>query len=209
MVYNNLVVSLACITYVATSPTDLSVLVYIVEFLDPYLENPSSYIILFPSPNSNGCPSTNLGLLVGTYISSGLNTIKRGFVLILSFNNSLACGPPYCCYCCFCYYKFCGLPLLSIQFSYMSPSYVVTPQPLETRYHSPSWSFAFSLSSISHVEMTFAMHQHFASLLVLMLALHMVSLSLSSSSRPLPLCSPIVFWPPSWGSTFLGFVLPL
>ncbi len=49
------------------------------------------------------------------------------------------------------------------------PSMVV-PKPLETRYHSPFWFFTFVFSSISHVEMTFMVHQHFASLPVLMLA---------------------------------------
>jgi hypothetical protein len=53
-----------------------------------------------------------------------LNTLKGSFVPILSFCSSLTCGPLcvyYYCYC-FCYYKFYGLPLLFIQFSYMSPS---------------------------------------------------------------------------------------
>jgi len=93
-----------------------------VGFLDPSLKDPNFCTILLPSPNSNGCPFANLSLLVGTYISGGLNTTKGSSIPILSFCNSLTCGPPcvYCC--CFCYCKFYGLPLLSIYSSYMSPS---------------------------------------------------------------------------------------
>ncbi len=50
------------------------------------------------------------------------------------------------------------------------PPFVVTSQPLESWFQSPL-SFAFSFSSISLMELTFVVHQHFASLPVLMLAL--------------------------------------
>jgi hypothetical protein len=92
-------------------------------FLDPFPKDPNFCTILLPSPNSNGYPSTNLGLLVGTYISSGVNIAQGGSVLILSFYNSLAYGPLRVYYCwCFCCSKFCEFLLLSIQSSYMSPS---------------------------------------------------------------------------------------
>ncbi len=91
-------------------------------FLDPCPKDTNSCTILFLSLNSNGCPSTNPGLLVGTYISSGLNTTKGISIPILSFYSSLAYGPPCVCCCyCLCCCKFCGLPLLSIYSSYMSP----------------------------------------------------------------------------------------
>jgi hypothetical protein len=74
------------------------------------------------------------------------------------------------------------------------PSMVV-PQPLETWYHSPSWSFAFAISYVSLMELVSVMHKHSASLPVLMLALQMVPLSFSSSFGPLPMCFPVPFWP--------------
>jgi len=72
-----------------------------VGFLDPSFEDPNSCTILLPSPNSNGCPSIDLGLLDCTYIFSGLNTAEGGSIPILSLCNSLACGPPCVCCCCF------------------------------------------------------------------------------------------------------------
>jgi hypothetical protein len=65
-----------------------------VGFLDPSSKDPSSCTIQLPSPNSNHCPSANLSLLVDTYISSGLNIAKGGFVPILSSYSSLAYRPP-------------------------------------------------------------------------------------------------------------------
>jgi len=98
MVWNNSTILLAFITSIATSSTNLGVLVCVVGFLDPSLEDPNSYIILFPSPNSNGCPFADLGLLVGTCISSGLNIAKGGSIPVISFYNSLAYRRPCVCY---------------------------------------------------------------------------------------------------------------
>lgn len=75
------------------------------------------------------------------------------------------------------------------------PLLVGALQPLETQYHAPSWSFAFVLSSIYRVEMTFVVYQHSTYLPIPMLALQMVPLSFSSSFKPLPMCSPSHFWP--------------
>lgn len=76
-------------------------------------------------------------------------------------------------------------------------SFVVRPQALETWHHFPSWSFAFALSSISLVKITFVMHQHSNSLHVPMLAVQMV---------PLPF---IILWPlPSMLSYFFFTLNP-
>jgi hypothetical protein len=110
MVWNNLVVLSTYITSATTSSTDLGVLVFVVGFLNPFLENPNSYTIWFLGPNSNGCPYVHCGLLASTCSSSDLNIVKGGYVFIISFCR------PFCVYCCCCYYccKFCGLSLLSI-----------------------------------------------------------------------------------------------
>ncbi len=87
---------------------------------------------------------------------------------------------------------------------------ISAPQPLETWYHVPFWSFGFLLSYISIVEMTCAVYQHSAYLHVLMLALKTVPLSFSSSFEPLPLCFFVLFFYPwLWSSVFLNYVLPL
>jgi hypothetical protein len=46
--------------------------------LDPSTNDPISCTNLLPSSNSNGIPSIHPHLLLGTYISNGLNTIKKG-----------------------------------------------------------------------------------------------------------------------------------
>ncbi len=138
-------------------------------FLDPFPKNPSSCTILLPNPNSNGCPLANLGLLASTCISGGLNTTKRGFIFIMFFCNSLACGPP-CVYCCCCYYKFYGLILIH-------PVYICVSLHLWLLFN--LWRLGIILPLdllhlffhfVFHVEMTFVAHQHFASLPILMLA---------------------------------------
>jgi len=75
------------------------------------------------------------------------------------------------------------------------PPFVVPPQALETRYHSPSGSFAFCSLIYIFYENNICDALAFYLPLVLMLALHMVPLSLSSSCGPLLLCSPTIFCP--------------
>jgi hypothetical protein len=133
MVWNNLAILLACITSIVTSSTNLNVLVYVVGFLDPSFEDPNSCTILFPSPNSNGCPSIDLGLLDCTYIFSGLNTAKGGSIPILSLCNSLACGPPCVCCCCFFFItNYVDFRCCPSNLHICLPPFVVVPQPLET-----------------------------------------------------------------------------
>ncbi len=101
MVLNNSIVLLTCITFAAISSTDFSVFVCVVGFLDPFVNDPISCTNLFPNPNSNGCPSTNPGLLISTCSSSGLNTTKEGYVSTI-FVYILVTYRPYCVCCC-CY----------------------------------------------------------------------------------------------------------
>ncbi len=126
MVWNNLVTLSACITSSTTSSIDFGVLVYVVGFLNPSTKDPSSCTNIFPSPNSNGSPSTDPSLLIGTCNSSGLNIATRIYVPTLSIYNPIACKPPYvnfcCCCCSYCkwcckYWKCCGFSWLSIQSS--------------------------------------------------------------------------------------------
>ncbi len=77
--------------------------------------------------NSNGNPFVDFGLLIDTYSSNDLNFAKKGFISTIFICNPKACRPSYvyycCCYkcCCNCW-KCCELPMVSIQFSYTSPS---------------------------------------------------------------------------------------
>jgi hypothetical protein len=101
MVRNNLIVLYAYMTSIVTSSIDFGVLIYVIGFLDPYVNDPISYTNLLPSPNSNGCPFTNLGLLTSTCSSCGLSTTKEGYVSTFSIRSLIACKP-YCVCCCYC-----------------------------------------------------------------------------------------------------------
>ncbi len=57
---------------------------------------------IFPSPNSNGCPSTNPGLLTNTCSFGGLNIVKGFCVSMFPVYNQVACRSPYVCCCCCC-----------------------------------------------------------------------------------------------------------
>jgi hypothetical protein len=48
---------------------------------------------MLPSPNSNGNPFPNPGLLIATYRSSGLNIAKEGCLSILYVYSLVACRP--------------------------------------------------------------------------------------------------------------------
>jgi hypothetical protein len=100
MVWNNSVVLSAYIISTITSSIDFGVLVCVVGFLGPSVKDPNSYTNLPPKPNSNGCPSTNLGLLTNTCNFGGLNTNKRVCVPINSIYSLVTCRPPYVCRCC-------------------------------------------------------------------------------------------------------------
>ncbi len=89
-----------------TSSTNFGVIVYVVGFLDPSIDDPISCTNLLPNPNSNGYPFADPCLLTGTCNSDGLNTTKGGCVSTLSICNPIACRffYVYYCYCC-CYCK--------------------------------------------------------------------------------------------------------
>jgi len=139
----------------ATSSTDFGVLVYVVGFLDPSTNDPISCTNMLPSPNSNGNPFVDLGLLIGTCTYNGLNTAKEGCVSILFVYNPIACRPScVCCYCCCkCYckcWKCCGLIVVSIQSSYTFPSKCRCSSPFKNLVScSPLTSCLYSLSSFS------------------------------------------------------------
>jgi hypothetical protein len=145
MVWNNSASLYACITSITTSSTNFGVLIYVIGFWDPYANDPISYTNFLPSPNSNSCPFINLGLIIGTCSSGGLNTTKKGYVSTLSIYSLVACKPFcvcccwYCCYCKWCCkcWKCWGLLVVSIQSSYMSPSKCRCSSPLETLCHVP------------------------------------------------------------------------
>ncbi len=102
MVLNNSANLSTCITFATTSSIDFGVFVCVVGFLDHSIDDPHSCANMFPNPNSNGCPSVDLGLLTSTCISSGLNIAKEGYVSTLFIYNPVACRPSYvyCCCCC-------------------------------------------------------------------------------------------------------------
>jgi hypothetical protein len=110
MVWNNWTALSTCITSIATSSTYFGVLVYVIGFFDPFVEDPSSCSNLLPRPNSNGCPSANLSLLTSTCSSSGLNFAKGVYVSTLFVYSPVAYRPLCvycCCCCCYCYYYKC------------------------------------------------------------------------------------------------------
>jgi hypothetical protein len=114
MVQNNSATFSTCITSAATLSIDLGVLICVIGFLDPYVEDPNSCTNLFPNPNSNVCPFVDPNILTSIYNSSDLNITKGGCVSILSVCNPLASKPFCVCCCCYCYCKFCGFSWLSI-----------------------------------------------------------------------------------------------
>jgi hypothetical protein len=97
MAWNNLAILSTCITSVTTSSTDFGVLVYIIGFLDPSIDDPISYTNLFAISNSNGNPSVDSGLLISTCSSNGLNISKKGCGSTPFICNLVACRP-YCVY---------------------------------------------------------------------------------------------------------------
>jgi hypothetical protein len=78
---------------------------------------------MFPSSNSNGNFFVDLGLLISTCSSNDLNTSKEGRGSNPSICNPIAYRPfCVCYYCCYKCWKCCGLPMVSIQSSYISAS---------------------------------------------------------------------------------------
>jgi hypothetical protein len=125
IVWNNSATFYVCITSTTTSSINFGVLVCVVGFLDPFVDNTISCTNLLPSSNSNGNPFANYGLLIGTCSSDGLNSTKEGFVSTLSVCSLVACRPSCVYY--YCYYKSCykcskccELLVVSIQSSYTS-----------------------------------------------------------------------------------------
>jgi len=80
-------------------PPNFDVLIYVIGFPDPSIDDPSSCTILLPNSNSNGNPFADFGLLGGTCSYAGLNSSKVSCVTILSVYNSVAYKPfhVYCC----------------------------------------------------------------------------------------------------------------
>jgi hypothetical protein len=91
--------------------------------MDPSTKDSNSCTNLLPSPNLNGYPFANLGLLTNIYNFGGLNTAKGICVSTLSICSPIDYKFPCVYYCC-CYYscKCYGLLIVSIKSSYMSPS---------------------------------------------------------------------------------------
>ncbi len=91
----------AYITSTTTSSTNFGVLVYVIKFLDPFVNDPIFCTNMFPSSNSNGNPFAYLSLLIRTCSFDGLNSTKEGFVSTFSICNLIAFIPScvyyYCC----------------------------------------------------------------------------------------------------------------
>jgi hypothetical protein len=141
MVWNNSTTLLDCITFITTSSRKFGVLVYVVGFLDLSTKDPSSYTNLLPNRNSNGCPSIDPNLLIGTFSSSGLNFAKGVCVSTLFVCSPIAYRPP-CVYCCCYCYKCCCNAKNVVDFQWCPSSFhiyphpsVDAPHPLETLYH--------------------------------------------------------------------------
>ncbi len=77
------------------------VYLFVSQDLDPSINDPISSTNMFSILNSNGCPFANLGLLIGSCSSNGLNIVKEGCVSTLYVYNLVACIP-FCVYCCCC-----------------------------------------------------------------------------------------------------------
>jgi hypothetical protein len=99
----------------ATTSSNFGVLICVVGFLDPFVDDPNSYTIFLPSSNSNGNPFVDFCLLGGACSYLGLNTSKVGCVATLSIYSLVACRPSYVYYCCCCKCcKCCGFVVVSI-----------------------------------------------------------------------------------------------
>ncbi len=89
------------------SSINFSVLVYVIKFLDPSVDDPISCTILLLNSNSNGNPFADSSLLIGTYSSNGLKTSKEGYGSTPFVYNPVAYRPSCVCFCCWykCYWK--------------------------------------------------------------------------------------------------------
>jgi hypothetical protein len=138
MVWNNSIALSAFVTSATTSSTNFGVLVCVIGFPYPYVDDPSSYTIILP--NSNGSRFANSSLLSGTYNYASLNSSKTCCVTTLSICSAVACRPScvyyYYCYKCYCKcWKCFRLVVVSIQSSHISPSKCRFFHPLETLCH--------------------------------------------------------------------------
>jgi hypothetical protein len=204
MVWNNSITLFAYITFVTTSSIDFGVLVCVLGFLDPFVNDPNSYTILFPSSNSNGSPIDS-NLLGGTCNFVGLNTSKVGCVATFFVYSSIACRPSCVYYCCYC--KCCGLAVVFIQSSYTFPSKCRCSSPsrnLMSCSSLTSWlyslgcfscgdvicgtSYFCSLDYLSCGDVIFDTFVVCLALFVPLLALKMVPLCLSSFSMLIHMC---------------------
>jgi hypothetical protein len=91
--------------------------------LDPFANDPISYT----KSNSNSNPSIDLGLITNNYNSNGPNSTIENFVSTPSVYCLFAYRPSYVCYCCYCKCcrkcsKCCGLLVVFVQSSHISPS---------------------------------------------------------------------------------------
>ncbi len=142
-----------------TSSTYFGVLVCVIGFLDPSINDPSSRTILLPNSNSNWNPFIDFGLLGGTCSSAGLNSSKAGHVTTFSFCSLIACRPScvYYWFCYKCYSKCCkcrGLVVVSIQSSYTFPSKCRCSSPfgnLVLCSSLTSWLYSFNSLSCGDV----------------------------------------------------------
>ncbi len=90
MVWNNSIALSTCIIFATTFSTNFGVLVYVIGFLNPFVDDPTSYTIILPNSNSNGNPFANFGILGGTCSFDGLNTSKACCVATLSIRDLIA-----------------------------------------------------------------------------------------------------------------------
>jgi hypothetical protein len=117
---------------------------------------------MLPNSNSNRNPSTRISLLLGTYISNGLNIAKEGYVFTLSIYSLISCRPSYaycCCFCCYCkwcckWWKCYRLVVVSIQSSYTSSSNCICSSPSRNLVSCSlltSWLYSLSFFSCGNV----------------------------------------------------------
>jgi hypothetical protein len=198
MVWNNLVALYACINSIIASSIDFGVFIYAIGFLDPFANDPISYTNFLLSPNSNGCPFTNLGLVTSTCSFGGLNITKEGYVSILSICSLVACKSScvcccWCCKCCKCW-KCCGLLVVSIQSSYTSPSKCKCSSPFGDLVSCSLLTFCLCyLSCLSCGHVICGAFAIYLAIYISLLALHMVPLYPSSIFVPLLLCFLVPF----------------
>jgi hypothetical protein len=137
IVWNNSIAFYVFITRTTTSSTDFGVLVYVIGYLNPFTNVPISYTNLLRNSNSNANPFIDPSILTSIYIFNGPIIAKEGYVSTL-FVYSLVYWPSFICCCCKCYYKCCGLPMVSIQSSYTSPSKCKCSSPFGNLMSFPS-----------------------------------------------------------------------